>query len=63
MMEYKIWNVKFFLVGARVGLLTIAQLSSTDDHKKLITPVRRVKDRTKIKVDKMGKNNPVLVTA
>ena len=54
---------KVFLVGATVGLLTIAQLSSTDDHKKLITPVRRVKDRTKIKVDKMGKNNPVLVTA
>ena len=63
MMEYKIWNAKFFLVGATVGLLTIAQLSSTDGHKKLITPVRRVKDRIKIKVDKIEKNNRVLVTA
>ena len=63
MMEYKIWNVKIFLVGATVGLLTIAQLSSTDGHEKLITPVRRVKDRTKIKVDKIEKNNPFLITA
>ena len=61
-MEYKIRNVKIFLVGATVGLLTIAQLSSTGGHKKLIPPVRRVKDQTKIKVDKMKKNNPVLIT-
>ena len=54
---------KVFLVGATVGLLTIAQLSSTDGHEKLITPVRRVKDRTKIKVDKIEKNNPFLITA
>ena len=54
---------KDFLVRAIVGLLTIAQLSSTGDHKKLITPVRRVKDRIKIKVDKIEKNNRVLVTA
>ena len=54
---------KVFLVGATVGLLTIAQLSNTGGHEKLITPVRRVKDRTKIKVDKMEKNNPVLITA
>ena len=62
MMEYKIWNVKIFLVGATVGLLTIAQLSSTGGHEKLITPIRRVKDRTKTKVDKIEKNNPFLIT-
>ena len=45
---------KVFLVGATVGLLTIAQLSSTDGHKKL------TKRPNKDKGGQNGKKQPGL---
>ena len=40
--------------------MTIAQLSSTDGHEKLITPVRRVKRPNKDKGGQNRKEQPIL---